>query len=150
MPTFTNPSEDAEEAREALRGLAHATRLADDPSEVYTVLGSVTAGLASLTQVLHQLGQFHDAHLGARASVAGDPRAGRAASYQVSWELHRAAEMVHQVADGVARAHQVEATITYDTRDACRVRTLAPGLVSDPNPIAASRPVRDSGRRLSL
>ena len=29
----------------------------------------------------------------------GDPHAGRAASYKVSWELHRAAEMVHQVAE---------------------------------------------------
>ena len=39
------------------------------------------------------------------------------ASYQVSWELHRAAEMIHQVADGVDRAHEIEATIAYDIRD---------------------------------
>ncbi|UMG92223.1 hypothetical protein [Nocardioides sp. TF02-7] len=34
-----------------------------------------------------------------------------------SWELHRAAEMIHQVGECVNRAHEIEATIAYDTRD---------------------------------
>ena len=50
MPSFTNPNDDAEEARESLRGLAHATRCVDDPTEIYPVLGSITHGLASLAR----------------------------------------------------------------------------------------------------
>jgi hypothetical protein len=48
----------------------------------------------------------------------------------VSWELHRAAEMVHQVAEGIDRAHEIEATIAYDFGDdpaLAPVRRLAPG-----------------------
>ena len=45
----------------------------------------------------------------------GEGQAGRAASYRVAWELHRAAEMLHQVAECVDRAHEIEASITYAT-----------------------------------
>ena len=44
MPTFNDPVADADELREAVRGLAHATRSIDDPTAIYPVLG------------LHQLG----------------------------------------------------------------------------------------------
>ena len=117
MPTFTNPNDDAEEAREALRGLAHATRSIDDPTDVYPVLGSLTNGLVSLAQVLHQLGDFHDGPALKRTWMANDARTGRSASYRVSWELHRAAEMLHQVAGTVDRAHEAEATIAHDSTD---------------------------------
>ena len=114
MPSFRNPNDDAEEAREALRGLAHATQYVDDPTEIYPVLGSITHGLASLAQALHRLGGFHDGPALARTWVSHDARKGRSASYKVSWELHRAAQMLHQVAEGIDRAHKVEATIAYD------------------------------------
>ncbi|MGN6130483.1 MAG: hypothetical protein ACTHOK_09110 [Nocardioidaceae bacterium] len=130
MPTFTKPSLDADEAIEALRGLAHATRSIDDPTEIYPVLGSLSSGLASLEQVLHQLGQFHDDTVNRRALVTGDPRAGRAASYQVAWELHRAAEIVHQVAAGLDRAHEVEATIAYNAPDCPAPRQSRPAAES--------------------
>ena len=55
MPTFSRPSSDADEADEALRGLAHATGSIDDPTEIYAVLGSLSQGLASLEQTLHQV-----------------------------------------------------------------------------------------------
>ena len=117
MPTFTNPAADAEEAQEALRGLAHASRMIEDPTQIYRILGSVSQGLVSLTQSLHQLGDFHDAPATKRAWMSGDQREGRAAAYKVSWELHRAAEMLHQVAETINHAHEVEATIAYDARD---------------------------------
>lgn len=117
MATFDRPGAHADEAREALRQLAHATRDLDDPTEIYSVLGELTNGLASLAQSLHQIGNFHEGPARKRAWITGDARTGRAASYQVAWELHRAAEMVHQVAAGIDRAHEVEATITYDVRD---------------------------------
>ena len=123
MPTFTNPNDDAEEAREALRGLAHATRSIDDPSDIYPVLGSLTNGLTSLAQALHQLGDFHDGPALKRSWMSSDARKGRSASYQVSWELHRAAEMLRQVAESIDRAHEVEATIAYDSTDFSTARS---------------------------
>lgn len=133
MPTFTNPAADAEEAQEALRGLAHATRKLEDPTQVYRILGSVSQGLASLTQALHQLGDFHDGPATKGAWMTGDQREGRAASYKVSWDLHRAAEMLHQVTETIDHAHEVEATIAYDVRDFPALapvprRTHAPGM----------------------
>ena len=117
MPTFNDPIADADELREAVRGLAHATRSIEDPTSVYPVLGALSSALASLSQSLHQLGEFHDEPTRKLAWMNGDPHAGRAASYKVSWELHRAAEMIHQVAESVDRAHEIEATIAYDIAD---------------------------------
>jgi len=117
MPTFNDPVADADELREAVRGLAHATRSIDDPTSIYPVLGSISSALASLSQSLHQVGEFHDGRAGSQAWINGDPHAGRAASYKESWELHRAAEMIHQVVECVDRAHEIEATIAYDVAD---------------------------------
>ena len=117
MPTFNDPVTDADELRDVVRGLAHATRSIDDPTSVYPVLGAVSSALASLSQSLHQLGEFHDGPTRKQAWMNGDLTAGRAASYKVSWELHRAAEMIHQVAECVGRAHEIEATIAYDIAD---------------------------------
>ena len=69
-------------------------RMIEDPTAIYAVLGSISSALASLSQSLHQLGEFHDGPTRKQAWMNGDPNAGRAASYKVSWELHRAAEMV--------------------------------------------------------
>jgi hypothetical protein len=117
MPTFSDPVADADELREAVRGLAHATRSIEDPTSIYPVLGAVSTSLASLSQSLHQLGDFHDGPTRKQAWMNGDAHAGRAASYRESWELHRAAEMIHQVAECVDRAHEIEATIAYDIHD---------------------------------
>lgn len=115
MSTFTNPSQDGEGARQALRGLAHATRTIDAPADVYDVLGAVSEALASMEQTLHQLGAFHDnlQRRDIRPVVADSARGGRSTSYQVSWELHRAAEMTHQVGAAVSHAHELEARISY-------------------------------------
>ena len=135
MPSFNDPAADADELREAVRGLAHATRAIEDPMSVYPVLGAVSSALASLSQSLHQLGDFHDAPTRKQAWMNGDPHAGRAASYKISWELHRAAEMIHQVAEGVDRAHEIEATIAYDIAD-------------DPSLAPIPRPLQDRGLSL--
>lgn len=135
MAIHDRPSTHADEAHEALRLLAHATRDIEDPTEIYPVLGELSNGLASLAQSLHQIGDFHEGPARKRAWVTGDPRTGRAASYQVAWEVHRAAEMIHQVATAIDRAHEVEATIAYDVRD---FPTLAP----------APRPIREPGLSL--
>jgi len=55
MPTFENPAVEADELRATLRAPAHATRSIDDPRQIYSVLGSLTSAVASLSQSLHQL-----------------------------------------------------------------------------------------------
>jgi hypothetical protein len=145
MPTFNDPVADAAVAREAIRGLARATRTIEEPTSVYSVLGSIGVALGSLTQILHQLGDLHDGLAIKSAWINGDSRADCASSYRVSWELHRAAEMVHQVAAAVDRAHEIEATIAYDdplTRppDRSVAHTVA----------ANAGPVPDHGHGISL
>ena len=122
MPTFEDPAADADEVQTALRALAHATRSIDDPRQIYSVLGSLTSAVASLSQSLHQLAAFHDGPAQKGAWVAGDSRAGRAAAYQVSWELHRAGEILRQVAESIGHAHEAEARSPTTTATS---RTLA-------------------------
>jgi hypothetical protein len=117
MPTFENPAADADEVQTALRALAHATRSIDDPRQIYSVLGALTSAVASLSQSLHQLAAFHDGAAEKGVWVVGDSRAGRAATFQVSWQLHRAGEILHQVSESMASAHNAESRITYVHRD---------------------------------
>lgn len=133
MSTFERNSTHAEEAREALRQLAHATRHLDDATEIYPILGELTNGLESLAQSLHQIGAVHEAPAFERTWVSGNPRVWRAASYEVAWELHRAAEMIHQVATGLDRAHETEATIDYSARKIPALRSV-PRSVQGPAP----------------
>ena len=43
---------------------------------------------------------------------ADSPKA-RSAAYRVSWDLHRAGEMVRQVGEVIANAHEAEAMLAY-------------------------------------
>lgn len=113
MPTFENPTADADEAQAALRALAHATRSINDPREIYSVLGSLTSAVGSLHQSLHQLAAFHDGRQKQTAWVPTDSPKARSAAYRVSWDLHRASEMVRQVGEVIANAHEAEAMLAY-------------------------------------
>ena len=113
MPTFENPAADADEVQTALRALAHATRSIDDPRQIYSVLGSLTSAVASLSQSLHQLAAFHDGRHQPADWVAADSPKARSAAYRVSWDLHRAGEMVRQVGDVIGNAHEAEAMRAY-------------------------------------
>lgn len=125
MSTSTRPHAHADEAREALRSLAHSTRDLDDPTAIYSILGQLTNGLGSLAQSLHQIGNFHEGPARNRAWIGGNVRDGRAASYQVAWDLHRAAEMLHQVRSAIDHALEIEATITYDLHGAPSLTPVA-------------------------
>ncbi|GAB3769897.1 hypothetical protein FB382_001499 [Nocardioides ginsengisegetis] len=125
MTTIHSTSVNTEGPGEALQDLARRVQSIHDPREISSVLGSVSAGLAVLAQALHQLGQFHDGPARERAWTNGSSRTGTAASYRVSWELHRAAEIIHQVSTGLDRAHEVEATITYATEHSAELPDVA-------------------------
>ena len=135
MPTMENPATLAGEAHTALRALAHATRSLDDPREIYPVLGSLTSAAAALSQSLHQLATFHDAPAKEAAWVASDTNAARAARYAVSWDLHRAAEILRHVGESIDHAHSAESALTYRRRDF---------------PAFADAPTRSTGHGVSL
>lgn len=113
MPTFDNPRADANEARQALGGLSHATRSIDDPAELYSVLGSLAAAATSLEQALHRLTTCHDDFARERTGHTGADRSRSAAVHQVSWELHRTGEILRHVAASLDHAHDIEGTIAY-------------------------------------
>lgn len=113
MPTFEKPAADADEVQTTLRALAHATRSIDDPREIYSVLGSLTSAVASLSQSLHQLAAYHDGRHRDTSWVPTDSAEARAAASRVSWDLHRAGEMARQVGDVIANAHEAEAMLAY-------------------------------------
>jgi hypothetical protein len=76
MPTFHDPVRDAEEAAEALRGLAHATRAFDDLGDTYWVQGNVLASVRRLSQVLQQLAEAHRRHQDLARTDAGSAAEG--------------------------------------------------------------------------
>jgi hypothetical protein len=113
MLTFENPAADADEVQTALRALAHATRYIDDPRQIHSVLGSLTSAVASLSQSLHQLAAVHDDRPQRRGWMPEPSPRGRSAAYRVSWDLHRAGEMLRQVGETIANAHEAEAMLVY-------------------------------------
>ena len=113
MPTYSNAAKDATEAQEALRGLAHATRVLDDPRLIYSILGSLSQSMGSLEQSLRQLADFHSRAASKQALVESDSVAGRRESEQVSARLQGAADIVRLLGSSLGRAHQAEASITY-------------------------------------
>lgn len=104
MPTFDDPANDAGEAAEALRGLAHASRTFTDPSDTYRVLGSLSAALASLRQSLDQLADWHADNAGHAADDDGDRHAGRENALSASRCLRDAAGRVRQASGALDEA----------------------------------------------
>lgn len=99
MPTFTDPIHDANEAYEALRGLAHATRTVEDPSDTYAVIGDLVGGMRSLRQVLDQLATVHLDHQHQVTDEARDLASGAAEALSAADELHQAGTLIDQAHD---------------------------------------------------
>ncbi|GAA1576533.1 hypothetical protein [Leucobacter aridicollis] len=124
MPTFQNPTTDAAEASEALRGLAHASRVFEDPADTYAVLGDLLAGVRSLRQVLDQLATSHLTNRVRAHDDAGDQTAGATYALAATAELQQAAALL----DGV---HQrVDAAMAASGRIAWHPAAREPGPVS--------------------
>lgn len=126
MPTFENPAADADEAQQSLRGLAHATRSINDPNDIYPTLGSLSRAATSMSQSLHQLASFHDGPSRKTGWAPEDSAGSRSAAYRVSWELHRAGEMLRQVAETIDHAHEAEAILAYHREFPESARTVSP------------------------
>jgi len=115
MPTFNDPKADAYEAAEALRGLAHATRTFENPSDMYPVLGDVLAGVRALRQVIDQVAA---AHLEGRAQAyddAGSPSLGAGTAVSAAAELHTAGALLDEVHDRLDAGKMQAGKIAWHT-----------------------------------
>lgn len=136
MPTFHDPLADAAEASEALRGLAHASRVFDDPADTYRVFGDLVSGVRSLRQVLDQLASTH-LNLRDRAfDDNADHVVGAASALAAADELHQAGTLLDQAHDRLDAAFAHSGRIAWHPapvvdRDAGRER-LAARLDGDP------------------
>ena len=124
MPTFQNPTVDAAEASEALRGLAHASRVFEDPADTYAVLGDLLAGVRSLRQALDQLATAHVTNRVRAHDDAGDQTAGVTYALAATAELQQAAALL----DGVHE--RVDAAMAASGRIAWHPAAREPGPVS--------------------
>ena len=114
MPTFNSPTADAAEASEALRGLAHATRVFEDPADTYAVLGDLLAGVRSFHQVFDQLATAHARNQVRAYDDAGNQGAGASHALTAAARLRQAAVLL----DGVHE--QVDAAMSASGRIAWR------------------------------
>ncbi|MFX4273296.1 hypothetical protein ACQBAR_00705 [Propionibacteriaceae bacterium Y1685] len=113
MPTFHDPIADAAEASEAMRGLAHASRVFDDPADTYTVFGNLTATMRSLRQVLDQLAATHLAHRNRAHHDDGDQLAGDRSALAAADELHQAGTLLDQAHDHLNAAFSHSGRIAW-------------------------------------
>lgn len=116
MPTFQDPAVDSEEARQALRGLAHATRVFEKPADTYAVIGDLLASVGSLRQVLDQLATAHVAHRGSARDDNGDAATGARTAEAAAGELRRAAVLVDQLGSRLDSASQLSGRIAWGTQ----------------------------------
>ncbi|WP_431878416.1 hypothetical protein [Amycolatopsis sacchari] len=117
MPTFTNPTSDAGDASEALRGLAHASRVFENPADTYPVIGDLLAGMRSLRQVMDQLAAVHAAHQQRVTDDDHDPVAGAVAALAAADELHQAATLIDQAHDRLNAAMSQSGRIVWNPAD---------------------------------
>lgn len=115
MPTFEDPVVDGEEACQALRALAHATRSFEQPAETYVVVGDVLGGLRSLGQVLDQLAYAHTSDSAIPRSEDGDQWAGIEEAYAAASALRRASTLVARAEMAVDRASRHSGRIVWDS-----------------------------------
>lgn len=115
MPTFYDPVSDADEALQALRGLAHASRSFEHPRDLYGVLGDVLSGVRSLRQVLDQLSSAHTERRSFAFDDAGNPETGDMYALATGDGLHEAARMFYQAEGRLDEAMTAAGRIAWHT-----------------------------------
>ena len=120
MSTFQDPIADADEACEALRALAHATRRFNDPAQTYDVIGnllaarcSLLAAVRSLQQVLDQVTSAHLEHQNRAFTGSGDSVAGSAHADRAANAIHDAAQHLGYVENSLDLASQHSGRIAW-------------------------------------
>lgn len=122
MPTFTDPAADAAEMYEAMRGLAHASIVLDQPERMYGMLGDLLGAVRSLEQVLNQFAKGHADSRGRAANDAGNHAAGTQDALTAAAELRQAAALIgeaeRRLDAGMAAAGRIAWQPTVQTSEA--------------------------------
>jgi hypothetical protein len=113
MPTFEDPTADGEEARQALRGLAHATRAFEKPADTYAVIGDLLSSVGSLRQVLDQLATAHLSHRTLARDDNGDAATGLRTVDAAAEELRQAAALADQLESRLDSASKLSGRIAW-------------------------------------
>lgn len=122
MPAFTDPAADAAEMYEAMRSLAHASIVFDQPERMYGMLGDLLGTVRSLEQVLGQFAKGHTDARGRAANDAGDRAAGTRDALTAAAELRQAAALIgeaeRRLDAGMAAAGRIAWQPTVQTNKA--------------------------------
>lgn len=113
MPTFHDPTIDAAEASEALRGLAHASRVFDRPADMYRVLGDLSASIRHLHQTVEQIAANHEQHIPFAFDDAGSHEAGVRYALDAAEHLRRAARLLDQSYDRLAEGFSMAGRVAW-------------------------------------
>ena len=113
MANYDDPVAAAEEAAEAMRALAHATRRFTDPSDTYWTMGSILAIASRFASVLEQVAQAHRDHLESAHDDKGRRTAGSVFGLSAAQELHRAAMLQTEAFRRLDQASQSSGRIAW-------------------------------------
>ena len=108
MATFEDPVADALEAREALRGLAYATRHPPNRIEAYQTLESLHWAASALQTVLEQLADAYQRFAETDTLVGGDAVAGAAESRKIAGRMRKGARHTRRAATLVTEAWDLD------------------------------------------
>lgn len=132
MPTFYDPVSDADEASQALRGLAHASRSFENPGDLYGVLGDVLSGVRSLRQVLDQLSTAHTERRAFAFDDTGNHETGDMYALAAGDALHETATMIYRAEGRLDEAMTAAGRIAWHP---------------NPDPATVQRDAAGAGRR---
>ena len=118
MPTFFDPTTDAAETSEALRGLAHASRGFDQPAAMYGVIGDLSSGMRSLRQVLDQVADAHERKAAHAFDDDGNHDAGVRDALAAAEELRQSAILVDRAYDRLAAGFIAAGRIAWHSEPA--------------------------------
>lgn len=113
MPTFTDPTADAAEASQALRGLAHASRTFERPAEMYGVIGDLSSGIRSLRQSLEQLADVHERKAAYAFDDDGNHETGVRDALAAAEELRECALLVDRADDRLSAGFTAAGRIAW-------------------------------------
>jgi hypothetical protein len=124
MPTFHDISKDSEEARQAMRALAHQTREIRAPGEMYYLLGTLNSTVRMLQQVLEQVANAHRGHADQAFTDAGEHVPGNAIA--AAQDVRQAAAALEGVQTYLDRGQRLSGSIAWDPRRTTGQREAAP------------------------
>lgn len=115
MPTFEDPAADAQEAAEAVRGLAYAIRHAEHSRATYPVLRELLSVARRLTEVTDQLSGNLVRYRQLASDDQGNMIAGAASVQESVNGLQEAAGLFDRAESAIDRATQAAARIAWRT-----------------------------------